>query len=294
MVRLMEDLVCDDGNADVLATRVKSGLEALARRLPNGEEYWLASDLQEPLGYSSWRDFKNAIERAQAAFEKSGGSVQHHIADVRKMVPTGSGARREVRDYALSRRGAYILAMNGDPRKPEIAFIQQYFAEKARMAELHQEVAADVTRIAYRNLLAAAFTTLNSAAKTAGVTNFGVFNGVGLKGLYGISRQDILDRKGLSANSNHYDHAGTDELSLNAYRATLAKVRLLGLMVRTQEQANDVHYQAGQEVRRSYLEFGGMPPEDLPAEENIKKVERRIDRRILHELAPSLEKPNQD
>jgi DNA-damage-inducible protein D len=266
---------------------VRTQLEKLARIHSNGEQYWLARDLMDALGYENWQNLQKAIERAEASFEKSGGSVSHHITAVSRMVEIGSGAKRSVSDYALSRKGAYLIAMNGDPRKQQIAEIQQYFAEKARFAELHAELAGDASRVAHRKLLASAFATLNSAAKSAGVHNFGIFNGSGLRGMYELSQQEILDRKALPPSANLYDHVGTDELSLNAYRATLAKSRLTSESVHTQDEANRIHFDAGREVRRSYMQFTGTAPEDLPTEENIKKVERRVDKRIVSELKPN-------
>ncbi len=99
-------------------------------------EYWLARELQPLLGYKQWRQFEDCVERATLACRNSGGQVLDHFADARKMIQAGKGANRELQDYRLSRYGCYLSAMNGDPRKPEIAAAQTYFAVKTREAEV--------------------------------------------------------------------------------------------------------------------------------------------------------------
>jgi DNA-damage-inducible protein D len=99
-------------------------------------EWWSARELMPLLGYSQWRRFEDSIDRAKAACQNSGNQVADHISQVAKMISLGKGAVREVIDYHLSRFGAYLVAMNGDPRKPEIAAAQRYFAVQARRAEL--------------------------------------------------------------------------------------------------------------------------------------------------------------
>lgn len=102
----------------------------------DGSEFWSGRDMQEPLGYDQWRRFVDAIDRAKAACQNSGNDPADHFAGVGKMVPIGSGATREATDYHMSRYGCYLVAMNGDPRKPEVATAQAYFAIKTREAEL--------------------------------------------------------------------------------------------------------------------------------------------------------------
>jgi DNA-damage-inducible protein D len=105
------------------------------RRVDQSGEFWSARDLMTPLGYLVWRDFANAIERARAACRNSGADPDVNLAAVRKIDdPRGF-------DYRLTRYGAYLVAMNGDPRKSEIAKAQTYFAIKTREAETRPAVA---------------------------------------------------------------------------------------------------------------------------------------------------------
>lgn len=112
-----------------------TSFESLQKTNAHGAEYWSARDLQPMLGYSQWRRFEQAIERAISACKQSENLPDNHFANVGKMVGLGSGSTRSVDDYHLSRFACYLIAQNGDPRKPEIAHAQKYFAIQTR---LHQ------------------------------------------------------------------------------------------------------------------------------------------------------------
>jgi len=102
------------------------------RRVDERGENWSGRELMEIMGYTVWRDFSHAIERAKAACANSGADSGQHFADARKINDQGYRSA----DCRLTRYGAYLVALNGDPRKPEIAAAQTYFAIKTREAEV--------------------------------------------------------------------------------------------------------------------------------------------------------------
>lgn len=112
-----------------------SPFDRIRRTRPNGTEFWSARELQPVMGYAAWRDFANAVDRAKAACANSGHHIADHFADARKVAASGPDAE----DFVLTRYGAYLVAMNGDPRKREIADAQTYFAIKTREAELREQ-----------------------------------------------------------------------------------------------------------------------------------------------------------
>jgi len=167
---------------------VTTGFESLKQTNEHNAEYWSARDLQPMLGYSQWRRFEQAIERAMASCEASGNKAEHHFAGAGKPIMGGKGAVQVVEDYHLSRFACYLIAQNGDPRKPEIAYAQQYFAVQARRQELSDQATADVERLELRKQTAEEFKALSGAAQDAGVQSkmFGVFHDAGYKGMYGV------------------------------------------------------------------------------------------------------------
>src|SRR5215831_16092082 len=118
----------------------KARFDAIQQISPYGAEYWSARDLYPLLGYDTWRRFETAIERAKMACTNLGEEVADHFAGAVKVIQAGKGAQMEVSDYALSRFGCYLSAMNGDPRKPEIAQAQGYFAVQTRRMEQWDEL----------------------------------------------------------------------------------------------------------------------------------------------------------
>ncbi|NYD91623.1 DNA damage-inducible protein D [Sphingomonas melonis] len=253
--------------------------EELRRTNAYGADYWSARDLQVLLGYSQWRRFEDAIRRAMTSCEQSGNTCDYHFAGAGKMIPTGKGAEREVDDFHLSRFACYLIAQNGDPRKPAIAQAQKYFAVQTRRQELSDEYAADVERLEMRKQISEEFKNLSGAARTAGVADrrFGIFHDAGYKGMYdGRGVDAIKAKKGIGARDNLMDRMNSTELAANQFRMTQARDKLAREGIRGEQRAIDAHHTVGREVRAAIGKIGGTMPEDIPADEHIKLVEKRV------------------
>ncbi len=262
-----------------LPVQGKKTFEELKLANEHGAEYWSARDLQPLLGYTQWRRFEQAIERAMTSCETSGNNPAHHFAGAGKMIELGKGGQREVDDYQLSRFACYLVAQNGDPRKPEIAQAQKYFAVQARRQEQSDQAAADMERLELRKQTAEEFKALSGAAQDAGVQSnmFGVFHDAGYKGLYGgLGRDAIKQRKAIPEKDNLLDRMNATELAANQFRMTQARDKLAREGVRNQAQAIQTHEQVGKEVRAAIKRIGGTPPEQILPAEHIKEVEKRI------------------
>lgn len=253
--------------------------EALKRLNEHGAEFWSARELQSLLGYSQWRRFEEAINRAMISCGQSGNIPDYHFAGAGKMIETGKGAVREIADFHLSRFACYLIAQNGDPRKPEIAVAQKYFAIQARRQELSDALAADLERLEIRKQTSEEFKALSGAARDAGVQDrmFGVFHDAGYKGLYGgLGNESIKQRKGIPKKENLMDRMDTTELAANQFRMTQTRDKLARTQVKSQQQAIQTHEAVGREVREAIKRIGGTMPENIPPAEHINEVEKRI------------------
>ena len=257
----------------------------------DGQEFWYARELQRVLEYAQWRYMKEAVERARLACENSGLNPDNHFAEVRKMVPIGSGAERAVEDYMLSRFACYLVVMNGDPRKEVIALGQAYFAVKTRQQELienYEELSEDQKRLAIRNEMKRHNIALADAAHDAGVIeqkDYAIFQNKGYQGLYGgLGVKEIHARKGLKKSEKILDHMGSTELAANLFRATQTEEKLRRENIQGKAAANQAHYDVGRKVRQTIRELGGTMPEDLPTpEKSVKQIEREVERKKLKE-----------
>lgn len=254
-----------------------------------GQEYWLARELQPVLEYVQWRRFADAIERAKLACKNSGFEIEDHFADVGKMVGLGSGAEREVDDVMLSRYACYLIVMNGDPRKEVIAVGQTYFAIKTRQQELidnYEQLTEDQKRLAVRNEMIAHNKSLAEAAQMAGIEDakdYAIFQNMGYQGLYGgLGAKEIHAKKGLKKSQKILDHMGSTELAANLFRATQTDEKIRRENIKGKAKANQTHFEVGAKVRQTIKELGGTMPEDLPTpQKSIKQIEREQEKKKL-------------
>ena len=189
-----------------------SELESAKRITKDGTQYWHARDIQPVLGYVEWRHFQSVIERAKMACEGVGADYENHFVGTAKMVDIGSGTRRRVEDYFLSRYACYLIAMNGDSNKPQIGFAQTYFAIQTRRMELLDQQTEQLRRLQLRDRVRNANKQLAGAAKAVGVQRYAVFQDAGYRGLYDMRLAQIKDYKRIDGKENLLDRAGRAEL----------------------------------------------------------------------------------
>lgn len=278
-----------------LPTITGTSFEVLKKTNAHGAEYWSARDLQPLLGYTQWRRFDEAIQRAISSCKASGNKSRDHFAGAGKMIGIGKGGERQIPDTHLSRFACYLIAQNGDSRKPEIAEAQKYFAVQTRRQELSDQRAADLERLELRRQTGEEFKALSGAAQQAGVQSkmFGVFHDAGYKGLYGgLNRNAIKARKKIPPKDNLMDRMNATELAANQFRMTQTRDKLMREDVREQSKAIQTHEQVGCEVREAIQRIGGELPENIRPAEHIKQVQKRVKQSTTQlEFEDSSERP---
>lgn len=253
-------------------------------------EYWSARELSDVLGYAKYENFQEVGKRAYQACKNSGHNPNDHFLQVRKMVPIGSGANREIKDVRLTRYACYLIVQNADPGKEIVALGQTYFAVQTRIQEIQQMQqfnalkSEDEKRLFLRKELAEHNKQLMATAKDAGVVDsidYAIFQNYGYQGLYGgLDCKGIKQHKKMAQSSNILDHMGSTELAANLFRATQTEEKLKKDGTKGKDAANKTHFHIGQKVRATITEIGGTMPENLPVEENIKKIEAKSNKNL--------------
>jgi len=246
----------------------------------DGNEYWLARELQRALEYNKWENFHKVIKKAMIACGASNSSIENCFPEVRKSIISGKGRESFVLDYKLSRYACYLIVQNGDPNKRVIALGQTYFAVQTRKMELteqeYSKLTEDEKRLYRRKQTKDGNKLLYKIALEKGVKNFDRFTNAGYKGLYnGETANDIAKRKGLRYREDILDNMGSVELGANIFRITQTEALLEKQENESEEIATDTHYKVGKTVRKAIEVLGGTMPEDLPTpKKSIKDIEK--------------------
>lgn len=232
----------------------------------NGKTYWFASDFSKMLGYRDVNSFTPVINRTIQAFMALGIHYFEHIENVR----TEEGV-----DYKLTRFACYMLAMNGDTKKEQVALAQKYFAEQTRRFELHLQGKEDVERLTVREELKGGNKALSSSAKRSGVSDFAKFTNAGYLGLYNQPNCKLAKKRDIPKDKL-FDYMGRTELAANLFRVTMTEERLNKEGYIGQVESEKIHQDIGQSVREQVIQNTGKSPEDLPVERKIPELKKDI------------------
>lgn len=263
---------------DTALIQIQKNLDSIKQISNDGTDFWSARDLMVILGYTTWAKFQEAIKRSKESIKTSGENLGNHFAGAGKMVLTGSGAKREIEDILLTRFACYIIAQNGDPRKPEIALAQTYFASQTRRQELLEQRENENKRLASRAKLKDTEKKIESTVYERGIRlpiEFGMFKNKHIEALYGgLSVSNLKTKKGIPKNRALADFDTDVELKAKDFALAMTDHNIKEKNLKGSYQMTEEVIKNSRATRQTLLSRG-IKPENLKAEEDLKLVESR-------------------
>ena len=251
--------------------------EAVASEL-EGVECWSARELQKLLGYSKWENFEKVIKKAKDACANAGEDINNHFPDVGKVIEAGKGAQHLIDDIALTRYACYLIAQNGDSRKEEIAFAQNYFAVQTRRAEVIEQRLLEFERVKAREKLTQTEKQLSGILFERGVDSkgFGLIRSKGDQALFRLSTIQLKKKMGVPDNRPVADFLPTISIKAKDLAAEMTGLNVQSKDLRGQSKIENEHIDNNRAVR-NMLTQRGIIPENLPPAEDVKKIQRKLD-----------------
>lgn len=252
------------------------GFESAAMEF-NAVECWSARELQHLLGYSKWENFEKVIDKAKEACKNAGENIADHFPDVRKVIEAGKGAKHEIDDILFTRYASYLTAQNGDSRKEEVAFAQNYFAIQTRRAELVEQRLLDHERVKAREKLSQTEKQLSGILYERGIDSkgFGIIRSKGDKALFNLSTPQFKRKMNVPDNRPVADFLPTISIKAKDLSAEMTSLNVQSNDIKGQPKIEKEHIDNNTAVRKMLLERG-IVPENLPPAEDVKKIERKL------------------
>lgn len=243
-----------------------------------GVECWSARQLQKLLGYNKWENFEKVINRAKAACTNAGEEIADHFPDIRKTIPMPKGAEKEIVDVLLTRYACYLVAQNGDSRKEEISFAQNYFAVQTRRAEIVEQRLLQYERLIAREKLSQTEKQLSGVLYERDVDNqgFAIIRSKGDQALFRLNTQMLKKKMGVPENRPIADFLPTISIKAKDLAAEMTGLNVQNKDLNGQNKIEREHIDNNAAVR-DMLSKRGIIPENLPPADDVKKLQRKLD-----------------
>lgn len=253
----------------------------------NGITFWWASDIMTMMSYPDMKSFQKVIDRATKAFASLNIPVFDNIFPQNRELDG-----KLIQDYKLTRFACYLIVMNGDPKKQEVAIAQAYFAQQTRKFELYIQGQSDIERVLIREEIAEGNKSLSSTVQRAGIDNFAKFQNAGYLGLYNMQNWELAKKRNVDS-KKLLDSMGRTELAANLFRITQTEERIKNQNIQGQNALESTHYSVGKAVRKLVIENTGKTPENLPQEKAVQELKKELKKghkKMLKEDVPRKKK----
>lgn len=229
------------------------------------------------MGYGKWENFEKVVNKAKIACNNAGEVVSDHFPDVRKVIEAGKGAKHEIADILLTRYACYLTAQNGDSRKEEVAFAQNYFAIQTRRAELIEQRLLDSERVKAREKLSQTEKQLSGILYERGVDGqgFALIRSKGDQALFNLSTQTFKRKLGVPDNRPIADFLPTISIKAKDLSAEMTGLNVQSKDLKGRVKIEREHVDNNLAVRKMLLERG-ISPENLPPAGDVKKIQRKL------------------
>lgn len=257
-----------------------------------GSEFWYARELMSVLGYDKWSNFLKVIERAKQSLQKTYSQTEDHFAEISKKIKIAEGtnkeAERNIVDFKLTRRACYLIAQNGDSRKEAVSLAQNYFASQTRKQELREIKEKDIERILARRKLSESEKKFSGVMNERGVDGRGIaeIKSAGDEALFGERTSEVKKKLGIEQSKPLADHLPTISIKAKDLATEMTTFNSLENNLLGKEKIKIEHVSNNAAVRKMLSE-SGIYPERLPAEEDVKKLEKKYSEDEIHEIEDS-------